>query len=93
MTTHKFGLTLFKPSSKKIFLTERSKAVLLLRIIFVVYVPCLSCFIVYSLQPCGHMLGKANLLALMCVLFHCVFVTFPSGVVLRFLIFFPPCSL
>ena len=38
--------------------TDRSKAVLLLWIIFVIYVSCLSCFLVCSLQPCGHLLGK-----------------------------------
>ena len=43
-------------------------------IIFVIYVPCLSCFIVCSLQPCGH------LLALLPVMFYFVFVTFPCGV-------------
>ena len=36
----------------------------------------LSC----SLQPCGHLLGRANLLTLLCVMFYCVFVTFPCGV-------------
>ena len=33
-------------------------AVLHLWIIFVIYVSCLSCFLVCSLQPCGHLLGK-----------------------------------
>ena len=37
--------------------TDRSKAVLLLWIIFVIYISCLSCFLVCSLQPCGHLLG------------------------------------
>ena len=46
-----------KPSSKTIF-TNRSKAVFLLLIIFVIYVSCLSCFLVCSLQACGHLLGK-----------------------------------
>ena len=32
--------------------------VLLLWINFVIYVACLSCFLVCSLQPCGHLLGK-----------------------------------
>ena len=35
-----------------------SKGVLLLWIIFVIYVSCLSCFLVCSLQPCGHLLRK-----------------------------------
>ena len=34
----------------------------------------------HALQPCGHMPRKANLLALLYVLFTCVFVTFPRGV-------------
>ena len=38
--------------------TDRSKAVLLLRILCVIYVLCLSCFRVCSLLPCGHLLGK-----------------------------------
>ena len=61
--------------------TDRSKAVLLLWIICVIYVLCLSCFRVCSLLPCGHLLEKGDLLALVCdvLLF---FVTFPSGVVL-----------
>ena len=42
----------FKPSSKNIFV-DRSKAVFLCG-----YVSCLSCFLVCSLQPCGHLLGK-----------------------------------
>ena len=42
----------------KIFFTDHSKTVLLLWIIFVIYVSCLSCFLVCSLQPCGNLLGK-----------------------------------
>ena len=38
--------------------TDHSEAVLNLRIICVVYVLCLSCFRVYSLLLCGHLLGK-----------------------------------
>ena len=53
---------------------------------FCIYVLCLSSF-VCSLPPCGHLLGKvwppgSGLLALLCVMFYCVFVTFPSGVLL-----------
>ena len=40
------------------YFTDRSKAVLLFWIIFVICVSCLSCFLVCSLQPCGHLLGK-----------------------------------
>ena len=32
---------------------------------------------VCSLQPYGHLLGKADLLTLLCVMFSCDFVTFP----------------
>ena len=62
---------MFKPSSN--FLTDRSKVVILLWILFVICVSCssviLSCI---SLQPCGHLLGKADLLALLYVMFSCV---------------------
>ena len=37
---------------------NRPKAVLLLWIIFGIYVSCLSCFLVCSLQPCGYLLGN-----------------------------------
>ena len=57
-----------------------SKAVLLLRIILVIYVSCLSCFLVCSLQPCGNLLGKSwPLGTLVCYVLLC-FVTFPCGV-------------
>ena len=46
------------------YFTERSKAVLLLWIICVIYVLCLSCFCVCSLLRCGLLKGKAGLLAL-----------------------------
>ena len=35
---------------------------------------------VWFLQPCGHLLGRAILLALLYVMFSCVFITFPYGV-------------
>ena len=44
------------------------------RLIYLSY--CLVC----SLQPCGLLLGKGDLLALLCVSFSCVFVTFPYGI-------------
>ena len=50
-------MKLVKPSSKKI-LTDHSKEVLLLWNLFVICVSCLSCCLVCSLQPCGHLLGK-----------------------------------
>ena len=55
----------FNPSSKINF-TDRSKAVLLLLIICVIYILCMSCFRVCSLLPCGHCLEMADLLALVC---------------------------
>ena len=62
------------------FFTGCSKAVLLLWIFFLICVSCLFCYLVCSLQPCGHMLPRAEVLALLCVMFSCVFVTFPYGV-------------
>ena len=59
----------------------------LLWIIFVSYVSCLSCFFVYALQPCGHLLGKGwPLGSLVCYVLLC-FCYFPmwcpgSGVLL-----------
>ena len=51
-------INMLKPSSN--FPTKRSKVVLLLWILFVIYVSCLSLSycLVCSLQPCGHLLGK-----------------------------------
>ena len=55
--------------------------------IFVTYVLCLSCFLVFLLQPCGHLLGKGWPLGLLvCEVLLC-FCYFPkwcpgSGVVL-----------
>ena len=58
-----------------------SKAVLLLWIIFVIYVLCLPCVFVFSMQPCGHLLRKDWPLGpLVFEVFLC-FVTFPCGVV------------
>ena len=53
---------------------------------FVIYVLCLSCFLVCSLEPCGHMLRRGNLLALLYVMFYYVFVTFLCGVLVWCLI-------
>ena len=46
------------------------------------FVSCLSlfCCIVCSLQPCDHLLGRADPLALLSVMLSCVFDTFPYGV-------------
>ena len=54
--------------------------------ICVIYVLCLSCFRVCFLLPCGHLLGRADLLALVCDVYLCL-CHFPmscpgSGVVL-----------
>ena len=57
--------------------TDRSKAVLLFLILFVICV-CL-CYTAVSVH-CS--LRKGYLLALLCVMFSCVFVIFPPGVVL-----------
>ena len=65
------------PSVK--YFTDRSKVVLLLGIIFVIYVLCLSCFCVCSLLPCGHLKRRAVLLALVCDV-YCDFVTFAFGI-------------
>ena len=68
-----------KPSS---IFTNRSKAVLLMWILFVIYDSCLSLVyrLVCSLQPCDYLLGKAVLLVLLYVMFSCVFVIFLYGV-------------
>ena len=49
----------FKPSSN--YVTDCSKGVLLLWILFVVCVSCLSlsCYLECSLQPCGHLRGNS----------------------------------
>ena len=47
---------------------------------FVICVSCLSRCLVCSLQPCGHLMEGADLFALLCVMFSCVFVAFPYGV-------------
>ena len=65
------------------FFSDRSKAVLLLWIIFVfIFHDCL-CYAVISVL-CSIVITcweKADLLALSCAVFSCVFVTFLSGVV------------
>ena len=83
---------MFKPSSK--YFTDRSKAILLLWIIFTVprryffcrslffiCVLCMSCILVSSLQPCGHQLGKGWPLGSLCLIFSCVFVAILCGVI------------
>ena len=44
--------------SAKVIFTDRFKAVLLPCIVYVICASCLSCCLVCSLQPCGHLLGK-----------------------------------
>ena len=57
--------------------------VLLLWTLYVIYVSCLSCFLVYSLQPCGYLLGKGwSLGLLVCDVFLC-FVTSQCGVLVQ----------
>ena len=70
-------LNLFKPCSKNSF-PDRSKLVLLLWIIFVIYASCLSCFLVGSLHFVGTCLEMANLLVCLYVNFLC-FVNFSCG--------------
>ena len=49
---------------------------------FVIHVSCLSCCLVCLLHPFGHLLGK-DLLALLSVVFSCVFIIFSCGVLGR----------
>ena len=68
---------IFKPSRN--FLSDRCKVVILLWILFVI---CVSYHTVLSV-PCSHVVTcweRADLLALLYVMFSCVFVTFPYGV-------------
>ena len=60
-------------------ITDPSRAVLLLWIIFVIYVSChVLLSVCFSLVvTCWE---SADLLALLYVMFYCVFVTFPCGV-------------
>ena len=37
-------------------------------------------FVCHTLQPCCHLLKRDDLLALLYVMFSCIFVTFPYGV-------------
>ena len=73
------GLDVKKPSN---FLTDHSKTVLLLWILFVICVSCLSVILSYLfLADLWSTAGKQlNHLALLYVMFSCVFVTFNNGV-------------
>ena len=69
---------IIKPSSY--FLNDRCKVVILLLIFFVI---CVSCHTVLSF-PCSLVITcweRADLLALLHVMFSCVFITFTYGVV------------
>ena len=59
-----------------------SKVVLLLSILLVICASCLSlsCYLFCSLQPCGHLRERADLLPLWYMMFSCVFVTFPYSI-------------
>ena len=57
----------------KIVFSDRSNAVLLLWIIFVIYVPVPFSLVITCLE-------RAGLMALLCVMFPHVFITFPNGV-------------
>ena len=65
---------MFKPSSVFLLTVPRPWWIL-----YVICVPCLSCCLVFSLQPCGHLLVKGWLLGSL-VMFSCIIVTFPNGV-------------
>ena len=67
-------LNMFKPSSD--FFTDRSKAMILLWIFFVIYVSRLFC-LVSSLQPCDHLLDNDWPLG---SLISLCFVTFSYGI-------------
>ena len=72
---------------KRTIFTDHSKAVLFQLTIFVIYVSSLSCFLVCSLQPCGHLLGKGWSLGSLVYYVLLCFCHFPmwcsgSGVVL-----------
>ena len=75
-----FNLDMFKPSSN--FLSDHSKAVLLLWIflLFVFRVCLCYTFLSVSCGPVVTCLEIYDLLALLCVMFTCVFITFPNGV-------------
>ena len=64
------------------YYTDRSKAVLLLWIIFVIFVMCLSCFLVCYCSFGITCWERAGHLAILCVKSYCVLVTFPCGVLL-----------
>ena len=84
---------MFKPCSKNSF-PERSKAVLLLWIIFVIYASCLSCFLVCSLQPRGHLLGNGQPLGLLvCEVFFCVLSIFHVVPLVRRILIYDLCLL
>ena len=65
------------------FLTDRSKAVNLLRILFImVFCVCLKCHTVLSVSYSLVVtyLERAYLLAILCVMLSCVFFSYPYGV-------------
>ena len=72
-------LSMLKPSSKNTF-TDRSMAMLRLWMLFVICV-CLYYTVLYVtgslVSSCWE---RADLLALLCAIFSCVFVTFPYGI-------------
>ena len=47
---------------------------------FLLFVSCLSCFLVCSLQPCGHLLGQGEPFGSLVCDVSCLFVTFPCDV-------------
>ena len=63
-------LNILNPPNGFILFTQRSKAVLLFWILFVIVFIILS--YLCSLQPCDYLLGRADHLALLFVMFICV---------------------
>ena len=63
----------------ELFFTDRSKSGFLLWIVFVIYVSYLSCFLVSSLQPCGHLLGNGSFLGSLVYDVLLCFCHFPCG--------------
>ena len=82
MLSYWFIAALWSPAGKGLtsWLMYVMFSCVFLWILFVIYVSCLSYCLVYSLQPCGHLLERAKLLALLYVMFSCVFDTFPCDI-------------
>ena len=67
----------------EIYFTDRSKMVLLLWILFVIYGSCCHAFLSVHCRLVVTCWERINLLVLFFVMFSCVFVTFPCGVLVQ----------